>query len=130
MDNNITEQGLNAPAEETLTERTAEAALTEATVSENTSANAENEELKAALAEARLKLALLLCGAAKEKLEEGAQLAAGFCLMGMQPEDAAAKTVAEYPHLKLISREVPTFAAQSAGSGDGFSAIRSIFARR
>ena len=91
---------------------------------------AEYDEMKAALLEARIKLALLLCGAAKEKLEEGSMLAHGFCIAGMEPEDAAQRVMEEYPHLRLISREVPKFAAQGGGSGDGFAAIRNIFARR
>ncbi len=82
-----------------------------------------------ALTEAKIKLSLLLCGASKEKLEEAAKLSAAFVAAGLTPEEAAEKTVSEYPHLKLVTREVPTFAAQSSGSGDGFGAIRSIFAK-
>ncbi|MBQ8196237.1 MAG: hypothetical protein IJZ47_12850 [Oscillospiraceae bacterium] len=93
-------------------------------------AAAECEALIEALAEAKIKVALLLNGVSKEKLEEAAKIAAVFAATGLSPEDAAAKAVAEYPHLKLVSREVPRFAAQTSGSGDGFSAIRSIFAKR
>ncbi len=91
---------------------------------------AECEALIEALAEAKIKLALLLCGTAKEKLEEGAKLAEAFVAAGLTPDEAAEKAVTEYPHLKLVTREVPKFAAQNSGSGDGFSAIRSIFAKR
>ena len=93
-------------------------------------AAAECEALIEALAEAKIKVALLLGGVSKEKLEEAAKIAAVFAATGLSPEDAAAKAVAEYPQLKLVSREVPRFAAQTSGSGDGFSAIRSIFAKR
>ena len=91
---------------------------------------AECEALIAALAEAKIKLSLLLCGVDKNKLDEAAKLAAAFVAAGLTPEDAAEKAVAEYPHLKLTKRDLPTFATQSGGSGDGFSAIRSIFAKR
>ncbi len=92
--------------------------------------NAQLGELKAALREAKIKLALLLGGAAKEKLNEGERLAEGFCNMGLAPEEAAVKVMKEYPHLKLVAREIPTFATQNSGGGDGFAAIRSVFAKR
>ena len=103
--------------------------VTEAEASEQ-AAVAECEALIEALTEAKIKLTLLMCGVDKAKLEEGAKLAAVFAATGLTPEQAAEKAVAEYPHLKLTKRELPTFAAQSGGSGDGFSAIRSIFAKR
>ncbi len=108
-----------------------EVAITEEQQSEeHTPENgAEYEELKAALLEAKIKLALLLCGAAKEKLDESTKLAYGLCNAGYPPEEAAIKVVEEYPHLKLVFRSIPTFAAQSGGTGDGFAAIRSIFAK-
>lgn len=87
-------------------------------------------ELTAALIEARVKLALLMCGAEREKLPEGAVLAMGLVAAGADPEEAAAKVITEYPHLKLKKREIPVFAAESRGSSDGFAAIKSIFARR
>ncbi len=90
----------------------------------------EYNQLLEALAEVKLKLALLLGGVAKEKLNEAAKLCEGFVSMGLTPEEAAEKAVQEYPHLKLNARELPKFAAQSGGSGDGFAAIRSIFAKR
>ena len=77
-----------------------------------------------------MKLALLLCGAAKEKLADAAKLALGMVAAGMEPEEAAEQTIKEYPHLKLTAREVPVFAADTSGSSDGFAAIRSIFAKR
>lgn len=128
MNNDVTEQEVI-----TSTEETAEAAtdVKDDVAEEHTpEIYAEYEELKAALFEAKVKLALLMCGAAKEKLDEGLVLVMGFCSTGLTPEAAAVKVVNEYPHLKLVSRDVPTFAAQSTGVGDGFSAIRSIFAKR
>ena len=104
-------------------------ALQEAQAAADTAAS-ENAELIAALIEARVKLALLLCGVDREKLDEGTKLAVGFVGAGMQPDLAAEKAVLEYPHLRLAHREVPVFAAQSHGSTDGFAAIRSIFGKR
>lgn len=97
---------------------------------EFTPGSAEYEELKKALAEARIKLALLLAGAAKEKLNEGAKLVELLCLSGMEPEEAAEKVVSEYPNLRLVTRQLPKFAAQTSGTSDGFAAIRSIFSKR
>ncbi|MBQ8171945.1 MAG: hypothetical protein IJZ95_08160 [Oscillospiraceae bacterium] len=97
---------------------------------EATAPDVEYKALKEALTEARTKLALLLCGVAKEKLSDGAKIALGLVAAGMEPETAAAKAVEEYPHLKLAVREVPKFAAQASGSGDGFAAIKSIFAKK
>lgn len=105
-------------------------AETAAEQSEQVEDTSECDALIEALAEAKLKLALLMNGVAKQKLEEAAQLAAVFAAAGLAPEDAAAKTVQEYPHLRLLTKEMPRFAAQSGGSSDGFSAIRSIFAKR
>lgn len=94
--------------------------------------SAENElkELQAALIEANTKLALLMNGAAKSKLSESARIALLLVDSGAAPEDAAQAVLQEYPHLKLTDREVPSFAAATSGSGDGFSAIRSIFAKK
>ncbi|MBP1543471.1 MAG: hypothetical protein J6A16_05195, partial [Oscillospiraceae bacterium] len=97
---------------------------------EFTPGSAEYEELKKALTEARIKLALLLAGAAKEKLNEGAKLVELLCLSGMEPEEAAEKVVSEYPNLRLVTRQLPKFAAQTSGTSDGFAAIRSIFSKR
>lgn len=87
-------------------------------------------ELAERLARVTVRLELLLAGADKERLEEGARLAEGFCRAGMTPAEAAALTVTEYPHLKAVRRELPHFSAQSGGSDDGFAAIRSIFAKK
>ncbi len=92
--------------------------------------SAENDELRAALLEANIKLALLLSGAAKEKLSEAARLAQGLCSLGAAPDEAAAEVISGYPHLKAVQREIPQFAAQTGGSDDGFSLIRSIFSKR
>ena len=87
-------------------------------------------ELHAALNEAKTKLALLMNGAARTKLSESAKIALLLVESGASPEEAAVAVLQEYPHLKLTEREVPSFSAATSGSGDGFSAIRSIFAKR
>lgn len=90
----------------------------------------EAEELSAALLEANIKLALLLMGTAKEKLEAASKLAEGLCAAGRSPEEAAQEVITGYPHFRAVQREIPQLAAQSGGSDDGFAAIRSIFAKR
>lgn len=87
-------------------------------------------ELRAALLEANIRLALLLAGAAKEKLSEAAKLAEGLCAAGAAPEAAAEEIIGGYPHLRAVQREIPQFAAQGGGTDDGFALIRSIFAKR
>lgn len=87
--------------------------------------------LRNEVAELKIKLALLSGGAAPEKLAEGVKLAAGMLSAeGAEPEDAAAKVLEEYPHIRLAKRSVPKLSAESGGKGDGFAAIRSIFARK
>lgn len=90
----------------------------------------EAQELKAALLEANIRVALLIEGAAREQLSEAARLAEGLCAAGAAPEQAAHEVLEGYPHLKAVKRELPQFSAQSGGSADGFSIIRSIFARK
>ncbi len=88
-------------------------------------------ELRCEVTELKLRLALLAGGAAPEKLDEGVKLAAG--IMAAQDEDAesaAGEVLLEYPHIKLARRTVPQFSAECSGKGDGFAAIRNIFARR
>ena len=72
------------------------------------------------------------------------QDAAHRILAGMSPEEKAgqlvlarypgasiaAEVLEEYPHIKLERRSVPRISAESGGKGDGFAAIRGIFARR
>lgn len=122
MENNITEN--------IVVEDAAEIASPEVEAMQANEELDEITELTAALAEAHLKLSLLLCGTAKEKLSEAARLASGLINAGMLPDEAAEKTLLEYPHLRLTTREIPVFAAESKGSGDGFAAIRNIFAKR
>lgn len=122
--NEILPQETEATEEVTTPEAVQTVSSTEA------AAVAECEALIEALAEAKIKLSLLLCGVDKNKLDEAAKLAAAFVAAGLSPEEAAEKAVTEYPHLKNTKRELPSFATQSGGSGDGFSAIRSIFAKR
>lgn len=109
----LSEEELTAAAEELAAEETSE-----------------EEELRAALLEANIRLALLLAGAAKEKLDEAAKLVEGLCTAGSSPADAAAEIMGGYPHLRAVQRELPQFAAQTGGSDDGFALIRSIFSRR
>lgn len=88
-------------------------------------------ELRCEVTELKIRLALLAGGAAPEKLDEGVKLAAG--IMAAQDEDAesaAGEVLLEYPHIKLARRIVPQFSAECSGKGDGFAAIRNIFARR
>ncbi len=120
MENNIIEAE-QLPVEEV----DAVAEVQECTAEEN-----ELKELQAALNEAKTKLALLMNGAARAKLSESAKIALLLVESGAAPEEAAQAVLQEYPHLKLADREVPSFSAATSGSGDGFSAIRSIFAKR
>ncbi len=119
MENNIIEAELPVEEVPVITE------TQECAAEEN-----ELQELHAALNEAKTKLALLLNGAARTKLSESAKIALLLVESGAAPEEAAQAVLQEYPHLKLTDREVPTFSAATSGSGDGFSAIRSIFAKR
>ena len=82
------------------------------------------------LSEAETKLALLMAGAAKEKLAEAVSLAAVLCKSGKTPDEAAAEIIAAYPHLKAVQREIPQFSAGSSGTNDGFSAVRRIFSAK
>lgn len=82
------------------------------------------------LSETETKLALLLAGAAKEKLAEAVSLTSMLCKSGKTPEEAAAEIIAAYPHLKAVQREIPQFSAGSSGTNDGFSAVRRIFSAK
>ena len=82
------------------------------------------------LSEAETKLALLLAGAAKEKLAEAVSLTSMLCKSGKTPDEAAAEIIAAYPHLKAVQREIPQFSAGSSGTNDGFSAVRRIFSAK
>ena len=92
------------------------------------------EELEALRSEVvllKLKLALISAGAAPERLDEGMKLAAGLMNSDeLTPEDAAGKVLAEYPHIRLAKRVLPQLSAESSGCGDGFAAIRNIFAKK
>ena len=88
-------------------------------------------ELRCEVTELKLRLALLAGGAAPEKLDEGVKLAAGImAAQGEDAESAAGEVLLEYPHIKLARRIVPQFSAECSGKGDGFAAIRNIFAKR
>ena len=86
--------------------------------------------LSVTLSEAETKLALLMAGAAKEKLAEAVSLTSMLCKSGKTPEEAAAEIIAAYPHLKAVQREIPQFSAGSSGTNDGFSAVRRIFSAK
>lgn len=123
MENNMIEQAEQLPVE-------ALAVTEEPAAEQENTAEKELLELQEALCEAKTKLALLMCGASKAKISEAARLAQVLVASGAAPEEAAAAVLQDYPHLKLTTREVPSFAAAASGSGDGFSAIRNIFARK
>ena len=82
------------------------------------------------LSETQTKLALLMEGAAKEKLAEAVSLTSMLCKSGKTPEEAASEIIAAYPHLKAVQREIPQFSAGSSGTNDGFSAVRRIFSAK
>lgn len=88
------------------------------------------EELQAALLKEQIKVKLLVIGILPEKLEDAAAMAYGLFLAGRTADAAAEEIAAAYPHLKAIKTELPQFSAESAGSKDGFSAIRKIFSAR
>lgn len=91
----------------------------------------EIQALRNQLTELRLRLALLSCGAAADRLNEGVRLAAGFMAAeGTEPDIAAEKVLNEYPHIRLTPRTIPYFSAECTGKSDGFAAIRNIFSRR
>ena len=87
-------------------------------------------ELEAELLKEQVKVKLLILGILPEKLEDGAAMAYGLCLAGKDTDTAAAEIMEAYPHLKAVRRDIPQFSSESAGSGDGFSAIRKIFSAR
>lgn len=87
-------------------------------------------DLEAELLKEQIKVKLLISGILPEKLEDGAAMAYGLCLAGKSPDAAANEIIEAYPHLKAVRRDIPQFSTESAGSGDGFSAIRKIFSAR
>lgn len=87
-------------------------------------------ELEAELLKEQVKVKLLICGILPEKLEDGSAMAYGLCLAGKDTDTAASEIMEAYPHLKAVRRDIPQFSSESAGSGDGFSAIRKIFSAR
>lgn len=107
--------------------------VTEETAEPSVQGELESElcELRGEVVELKIRLALLGGGAAPEKLDEGVKLAQGFLSAdGVLPEEAAAEVLSEYPHIKLAQRTIPRLSAESGGKGDGFAAIRNIFARK
>lgn len=88
------------------------------------------EELKAELLKEQIKVKLLVIGILPEKLEDAAAMAYGLFLAGRTADAAAEEIAAAYPHFKAIRTELPQFSAESAGSKDGFSAIRRIFSAK
>lgn len=146
MQTDVTENNVKKTAE---SEKPAELSENTAGVEQNEKQNAEQnveqkteqentnavdlkriEELSEKLSDTEIRLHLLLAGVAKEKLSEGAELARGICKAGKTPEEAAREIAEAYPHLRSVRREVPKFSASGSGDGDGFAAIRSIFAKR
>lgn len=88
------------------------------------------EELNIKLFDAKTRLALLLAGIAKEKLDESAALAAAICKSGKTSDEAAAEIASAYPHLRAVKRDIPQFSVSALGEDDGFSAVRGIFSKR
>ncbi len=86
--------------------------------------------LNLTLSEAETKLALLMSGAAKERLSEALALTSVLCKSGKTPEEAAMEIISAYPHLKAVQRDIPRFSAGGLGESDGFSAVRRIFSAR
>lgn len=111
-------------------EITLNGAVEELPVQEQEEARDECEELRAALLEANIRLALLMAGTAKEKLSEAAKLAEGLCAAGVEPAAAAEEVINGYPHLRAVQHTLPQFSAAGGGKDDGFALIRSIFARK
>ena len=136
----------NEEANVMLEESGAPAELNPAELTDDPSASAESEnekddtekqelldrigELEAELLKEQVKVKLLILGILPEKLEDGSAMAYGLCLAGKDIDMAAAEIMEAYPHLKAVRRDLPQFSAESAGSGDGFSAIRKIFSAR
>ncbi|MDE6728275.1 MAG: hypothetical protein K2J80_10115 [Oscillospiraceae bacterium] len=134
-ENNVLDE--NAPADINPIEQTENEPAVELLKAEENTADPEKEELKAKLEvleaellKERIKVKLLVLGILPEKLEDGAAMAYGLCLAGKSPETAASEIIEAYPHLKAVRQELPQFSAESAGSKDGFSAIRRIFSAR
>ena len=104
---------------------------TERTETAQTDQSEEIKALRGELMDLKLRLALLSGGASPEKLEEGVKLAAGIMTAeDGAPERAAETVLREYPHIRLAKRSIPQLSAESRGCGDGFAAIRGIFAKR
>ena len=138
---NVMLEESNAPAEvnpaELAPAETSETASAADQPDESEKDDAEKQELldkisslEAELLKEQVKVRLLILGILPEKLEDGAAMAYGLCLAGKDIDTAAAEIMEAYPHLKAVRRELPQFSAESAGSGDGFSAIRKIFSAR
>ena len=136
----------NEEANVMLEESGAPAELIPAELTDDPSASAESEnekddtekqelldrigKLEAELLKEQVKVKLLILGILPEKLEDGSAMAYGLCLAGKDIDTAAAEIMEAYPHLKAVRRDLPQFSAESAGSGDGFSAIIKIFSAR
>ena len=128
MDNETKEQEC-AVAPEAEEQKPAEAEQAEP--NEQSVQEDELQALREEIVELKLRLTLLAGGAAPEKLDEAVKLAAGLMsAQGGEPESAADEVLREYPHIRLAKRSIPKFSAESTGRGDGFAAIRSIFAKR
>ena len=131
------EEAANAPAEVNPAELSENAPAAEQSEKENETDSTEKQELldrinelEAELLKEQVKVKLLILGILPEKLEDGAAMAYGLCLAGKDTDTAADEIMEAYPHLKAVRRDIPQFSAESAGSGDGFSAIRKIFSMR
>lgn len=130
----------NETLEQQISENVPEAAETDALSEKTAEIDALKKELgecseriltlNLTLSEAETKLALLMSGAAKEKLPEALVLASVLCKSGKSPEEAAVEIISAYPHLKAVQHDIPRFSAGGLGENDGFSAVRRIFSAR
>lgn len=121
--------GENLSAQESMNDKPKEKGA-KAETAQNDEQNRQAEELSVRLFDAEVRLALLMAGIAKERLEESAAIAAGLCKSGKTPEEAAEEIVNAYPHLRAVRRDMPCFSASGVSENDGFSVIRGIFAKR
>lgn len=123
-----------SPAEPVSAEQTENASAAEQPENDNDNEKQELldkiDDLEAELLKEQVKVRLLILGILPEKLEDGAAMAYGLCLAGKDIDTAANEIMEAYPHLKAVRRDLPQFSSESAGSGDGFSAIRKIFSAR
>lgn len=130
MDNETLEQQISENVPENIPENEQKNAEIDALKKELGECSERILTLSLTLSEAQTKLALLMKGAAKEKLPEALVLTSVLCKSGKSPEEAAEEIIAAYPHLRAVQHDIPRFSAGGSGENDGFSAVRRIFSAR